>query len=157
MVQAVHNMLKICMDSKVQIKIELFKLMKSLMMACIPQMVIDVLLPLAAEHKNAKMREDVVNFVIFALLTFPSREFDLPEITSSIVPCLLDTKRRVRQAGLECMAIIHQVSKNGSLPNRAFPKEIDTGIDRICLRGRHCREQKKCRGSNTSKAVAPII
>lgn len=105
-------MLKICMDSKVQIKIELFKLMKSLMMACIPQMVIDVLLPLAAEHKNAKMREDVVNFVIFALLTFPSREFDLPEITSSIVPCLLDTKRRVRQAGMECTAIIHQVCVN---------------------------------------------
>lgn len=106
--QTVHNLLKICIDSKVQIKIELFKLMKLLMMVCSPQIVVDILLP-AADHKNAKMREDVINFVIFALLTFPSQEFDMPEITNSIVPCLIDTKRRVRQAGLECIALIHQV------------------------------------------------
>ena len=108
-VQTVHNILKICLDSKVQIKIELFRLIKAMMKAATPQSVIDVLLP-ELEHRNARMREDVVNFVIFALLTFPSQEFDLTEICFCITPCLLDTKRRVRQAGLECMAIIHQVS-----------------------------------------------
>ena len=85
--------------------------MKALMMcAGNPQMVIDVLLPEMEQYKQAKMREDVVNFIIFALLTFPSQEFDLAEICATVVPCLLDTKRRVRQAGLECMAVIHQVS-----------------------------------------------
>ena len=107
-VQTVHNLLKISVDAKVQIKIELFRLVKSMMKASTPQMVIDVLLP-ELEHKNARMREDVVNFIIFALLTFPSQEFNLLEICVCVTPCLLDTKRRVRQAGLECMAIIHQV------------------------------------------------
>ena len=110
-VQTVHNLLKISVDAKVQIKIELFRLVKSMMKASTPQMVIDVLLP-ELEHKNARMREDVVNFIIFALLTFPSQEFNLVEICVCVTPCLLDTKRRVRQAGLECMAIIHQVSPN---------------------------------------------
>jgi hypothetical protein len=107
-VQTVHNLLRICTDSKIQIKIELFKLMKAVMLACEVQHVIDILLP-DIQHKNAKMREDVANFVIFALLTFPSQEFDLNEICVHMTPCLLDTKRRVRQAGLECLALIYQV------------------------------------------------
>ncbi len=97
------------MDSKLQIKIELYNLIKSLMMACTPQAVIEVMLP-SVEHKNAKMREDVINFVIYGLLTFPSKEFDLPEIVDGVVPSLLDNKRRVRQAAFECVAVIHQVS-----------------------------------------------
>ena len=104
-------MLKICAESKVQIKIELFRLLKATMKAANPQMVMDILLP-EIEHRNARMREDVVNFVIFALLTFPSIEFNLIEICACMTPCLLDTKRRVRQAGLECIATIHQVSAN---------------------------------------------
>ena len=83
--------------------------MKAVMLATGPQTVVDVILP-EIEHKNARMREDVVNFIIFALLTFPSKEFLMDEICAAILPTLLDTKRRVRQAGLECMAIIHQVS-----------------------------------------------
>jgi hypothetical protein len=82
--------------------------MKAVMLACEVQHVIDILLP-DIQHKNAKMREDVANFVIFALLTFPSQEFDLNEICVHMTPCLLDTKRRVRQAGLECLALIYQV------------------------------------------------
>ena len=107
-VQSVHNILKISVDSRIQIKIELFRLMKAMMKVSTPQVVIDVLLP-ELEHRNPRMREDVVNFVIFALLTFPSQEFNLTEICTCVTPCLLDTKRRVRQAGLECMATIHQV------------------------------------------------
>ena len=115
LIQAVHNILKVCLDSKVQIKIELFHLMKGLMRVCTPQMVIDVLLPELPQAtmvapKNAKMCEDVINFVILALLTFPSLEFDLFQICSAIAPSLLHAKRRVRQAAFESMAIIHQVS-----------------------------------------------
>jgi hypothetical protein len=29
------------------------------------------------DHKNGRMREDIINFIIFALLTFPSDAFDL--------------------------------------------------------------------------------
>ena len=82
-VQVVHNLLKISCDAKVQIKIELFNLMKAVMLSAGPQVVVDVLMP-EIDHKNARMREDVINFIIFALLTFPSKEFDMIEICASI-------------------------------------------------------------------------
>ncbi len=52
------------------------------------------------------MSEDVLNIVVFALLTFPSYEFDLKNIAATIVPTLVDPKRRVRQASQECVAIL---------------------------------------------------
>ena len=55
------------------------------------------------------MREDVINFIIVALLKFPSQEFDLFQLCSAIAPCLLHAKRRVRQAAFESLAIIYQV------------------------------------------------
>jgi hypothetical protein len=47
-----------------------------------------------------------LNIVVFALLTFPSYEFDLKNIAATIVPTLVDPKRRVRQASQECVAIL---------------------------------------------------
>jgi len=44
------------------------------------------------------MREDILNIVMYALLTFPSYEFDLKNIAATVVPTLVDPKRRVRQA-----------------------------------------------------------
>ena len=52
------------------------------------------------------VREDVLNVVVFALLTFPSYEFDLKNIAATVVPTLVDPKRRVRQASQECVAIL---------------------------------------------------
>ena len=54
LIQAVHNILKISLDAKVQIKIESIRLMKELMRACTPQLVLDFLIP-ELEHKNAKV------------------------------------------------------------------------------------------------------
>ena len=56
--------------------------------------------------QRASVREDVLNIVVFALLTFPSYEFDLKNIAATIVPTLVDPKRRVRQASQECVAIL---------------------------------------------------
>ena len=88
-----------------------------------PQMVIDALLP-ELVHKNAKMREDVVNFVIYGLLTFPSKEFDAAVICRDVVNCLLDQKRRVRQAGFECLALIHQVHQYTSNTSQIYCEYI---------------------------------
>ena len=93
-----------------QIKIECIRVMKILMKVCTPQSVIDILLP-ELSQKNAKIREDVVNFVIVALLKFPSQEFDLLQVCSAISPSLIHAKRRVRQSAFECMATIHQVGQ----------------------------------------------
>jgi hypothetical protein len=38
--------------------------------------------------------------IMFGLLTFPSNEFDLKNMAATVVPTLLDPKRRVRQAAL---------------------------------------------------------
>ena len=56
--------------------------------------------------QRAAVREDVLNMVVFALLTFPSYEFDLKNIAATIVPTLVDPRRRVRQASQECVAIL---------------------------------------------------
>jgi hypothetical protein len=49
------------------------------------------------DHKNGRMREDIVNFIIFALLTFPSDAFDFDDLIQMFGPLFLDPKRRVRQ------------------------------------------------------------
>ena len=105
MEQATFNLLKISLDSKPQIKIELYKLMKIIMKSWKPMNVIDLLLD-ELDHKNPKMREDIIIYVIFALLQFPGGDFDLSDIASRITPSISDPKRRVRQASLEVMAVI---------------------------------------------------
>ena len=47
------------------------------------------------------VREAILNLTMFALLTFPSYEFDLKNIAASVVPTLVDPKRRVRQVNIE--------------------------------------------------------
>ena len=54
------------------------------------------------------MREDIVNFIIFALLTFPSDAFDFDSMIKMMGPLFLDPKRRVRQACLEAISIMAQ-------------------------------------------------
>ena len=54
------------------------------------------------------MREDAINVIIFALLTFPSTEFDLEHLVNNIAPYVTDQKKRVRQASMECIALLSQ-------------------------------------------------
>lgn len=72
------------------------------------------------------MREDAINVVIFALLTFPSTEFDLEDHVITIAPYVTDQKKRVRQASMECIALLSQclgptkVSSNVNI--NSFPR-----------------------------------
>ena len=84
----------------------MFKLIKSLMMISGCQMVIDVFLP-QLEHKQAKMREDVINFILFALLTFPSKEFgmcDPCENFKRLPEQLIPGQKTDLQSGISCRA-----------------------------------------------------
>jgi hypothetical protein len=45
-----------------------------------------------------QVREDVLIYAIFALLTFPSTDFALESLVTRAAPALNDGKRRVRQA-----------------------------------------------------------
>ena len=62
-----------------------------------------------------KMREDCINVIIFALLTFPSTEFNLEDLVATIGPHVTDSKRRVRQASMECLALLSQCLGSGKV------------------------------------------
>ena len=57
-------------ESKPQVKSELYHVMRELMVCSGPMKVIEFLAE-DLNHKNAKMREDILIYIIFALLTFP--------------------------------------------------------------------------------------
>ena len=67
------------------------------------------------QHKNSKVRQETLNIIIAALLTFPSYAFDLPGVCKMVAPTLTDGKRQVRQAALECLSVIAQAMGPGRL------------------------------------------
>lgn len=101
-------------DNKIVIRQENMKVLMQLMQILSPKAVLNVLTS-SLQHRNSRVREETVNVVIAALLTFPSSDFDLPELTRAIAPALVDSKRRVRQAALEAFAVIAQAMGPGRL------------------------------------------
>ncbi|KAL8617598.1 hypothetical protein ACOMHN_033144 [Nucella lapillus] len=66
-------------------------------------------------HRNSRVRQEAVNIIIAALLTFPRYEFELPSICLAVGPTLIDIRRQVRQAALECFALLAQALGPGHL------------------------------------------
>ncbi len=95
----------IMVDSKPHVKIELYRVTKALMKCTGAMEVLDVMLD-EVDNKNPRTREDILIYVIFALLTFPSADFDLDDLVERLAPTLVDPKRRVRQGALECLATV---------------------------------------------------
>lgn len=94
-------------DNKNVMKQTNMQVFKKLMQNLSPKQVLKVL-KVNIKHRNSRVREETLNVIIAALLTFPSNEFDLPELTSNVAPALIDPKRRVRHAALEAFAVISQ-------------------------------------------------
>ncbi|KAI8801967.1 armadillo-type protein [Cladochytrium replicatum] len=65
---------------------------------------------LSKHHNNtntdANIREEIVNIVSTALLTFPTYELDVPALVADLTTLLLDPKSRVRYVTVEAYAII---------------------------------------------------
>ncbi|XP_074631934.1 TOG array regulator of axonemal microtubules protein 1-like isoform X2 [Acropora palmata] len=101
-------------DNKIVIRQENMKVLMQLMQILSPREVLSVLTS-NLQHRNSRVREETVNVYIAALLTFPSSDFSLPDITNSIAPALVDSKRRVRQAALEAFAVIAQAMGPGRI------------------------------------------
>lgn len=101
-------------DNKIVIRQENMKVLMQLMQILSPEAVLSVLAD-NLQHRNSKVREETVNVFIAALLTFPSSDFNLPDLTNSIAPALVDSKRRVRQAALEAFAVIAQAMGPGRI------------------------------------------
>lgn len=60
--------------------------------------------------RSSKFRENSLQMVIFALLTFPSTYFDVVNCVERTAKAALDRKKRVRQAALDVLAVLGQIS-----------------------------------------------
>lgn len=72
--------------------------------------------------RSSKFRENSLQMVIFALLTFPSTYFDVTNCVERTAKAALDRKKRVRQASLDVLAILGQISS---------PKTVIEGVSRV--------------------------
>lgn len=114
--------IKVLGDNKIVTKQEYMKVYMGLMKQVRPQKILDILLD-NIKHKNSRVREEILNIVIASLLTFPSEDFNLPNLCQVVAPTLTDSKRRVRHAALEAFAVL--ASSFGS--NKTFLiKAVDT-------------------------------
>ncbi|XP_069064723.1 TOG array regulator of axonemal microtubules protein 1 isoform X2 [Pleurodeles waltl] len=96
---------KVLGDNKTIVRQEYMKTYMMLMKVVGPQNVLCLLLE-HVKHKQSRVREEVVNITIVALLTYPSEYFNLPQLSRDIAPCLVDSKRKVRHAALEAFAVL---------------------------------------------------
>jgi hypothetical protein len=60
--------------------------------------------------RSSKFRENALQMVIYALLTFPSTYFDVANCVERTAKAALDRKKRVRQAALDVLAVLGQIS-----------------------------------------------
>ena len=64
-------------------------------------------------HKNWRVRQETLNIIIMLLIINPSYMFELGSLCQSIVHTLIDPKKHVRWAALECFALIAQTMGAG--------------------------------------------
>lgn len=67
--------------------------------------------------RSSKFRENALQMVIFALVTFPSTYFDISNCVERTTKAALDRKKRVRQASLDVLAILGQISSPRTVIN----------------------------------------
>lgn len=94
-------------DSRVVVREYNIKVLYRIMFSLPPQMILDSLLE-NKFHRNPKVREEILNRVSAGVIMFPRSEFNLPRLVAHVSPLLLDSKRCVRIAALETMAVIGQ-------------------------------------------------
>ncbi|XP_071163839.1 TOG array regulator of axonemal microtubules protein 1-like isoform X40 [Mytilus edulis] len=102
-------------DNKIVVRQAVMKVAIKMMQSYQAKPVLSVILENNLTHKNSRVRQETINILIAALLTFPSYDFDLPKICKTIAPLLTDSKRQVRQAVLECFAVIAQAMGQGRM------------------------------------------
>ncbi|XP_050721926.1 TOG array regulator of axonemal microtubules protein 1-like [Eriocheir sinensis] len=106
--QLVHAVRKHVGDSKVVVRIENMRVFRKLLQAASPAAVVPILCDALISHRSSRVREDSLNLIIYALMTFPSYEFDLKSLADCVSVAVVDPKRRVRHAALECLAAVAQ-------------------------------------------------
>ncbi|GMT08806.1 hypothetical protein PFISCL1PPCAC_103, partial [Pristionchus fissidentatus] len=70
-----------------------------------PKAVVAVVCPFL-EHKNSRVREEVLNILTASLLVVPPSKMNLSAVANLLVPRLVDPKRRVRLAAFEQLSVL---------------------------------------------------
>ncbi|XP_068577661.1 TOG array regulator of axonemal microtubules protein 1-like isoform X2 [Cebidichthys violaceus] len=102
--QIVLVALKALGDTHTVTRNEYMNVFRQLMKTLAPQQVLDLVTG-NLKHKNSRVREDVLNIVMAAMLTHPRKDFNIPKLCFEVAPYLADSKRKVRHAALELFAV----------------------------------------------------
>lgn len=104
--------LKALGDTRAVTRNEYHNVFQQLMKTTPPQQVLDLIIG-NLKHKNSRVREDVLNIVMAALLTHPRKDFNIPKLCFEVSPYLVDNKKKVRHAALELFAVFDHYLDTG--------------------------------------------
>jgi len=119
-------------DKNAMVRKSIMQRTMSLMHATSPADVINNLVSNNMSHRIWRVRQFSLDVIIAALLKRPSNDFDLPFICEVATKALLDQKRAVRLAAMECIAVIGQamgVSRQQVLISVVDQIEMETNSD----------------------------
>lgn len=102
--QIVLVALKALGDTRTITRNEYMNVFRQLMKTVAPQQILDLVI-CNLKHKNSRVREDVLNIIMAAMLTHPRKDFNIPKLCFEVAPYLADSKRKVRHATLELFAV----------------------------------------------------
>ena len=122
-----HAISKLFADDRFVVRTEAASVFQTLLTKASPDEVISIMCRQDLKNKSCRTRENCLNMITGALLAFPSNTFNLDILCTYIVPSLLDSRRRVKQAAMECVSAIAQNlgSENMSvLMNRVYDLEV---------------------------------
>lgn len=102
--QIVLVALKALGDTRTLTRNEYTNVFRQLMKSVAPQQILDHVIG-NLKHKNSRVREDVLNIIMAAMLTHPRKDFNIPKLCFEVAPYLADSKKKVRHAALELFAV----------------------------------------------------
>lgn len=91
-------------DTRTITRSEYMNVFRQLIRTVAPQQVLDLVI-CNLKQNNSRVRGDVLNIIMAAMLTHPRKDFNIPKLCFEIAPYLADNKRKVRHAALELFAI----------------------------------------------------
>lgn len=104
--------LKALGDTRTITRNEYMNVFRQLMKVVAPQQILDLVIG-NLKQKNSRIREDVLNIIITALLTHPRKNFNIHKLCHEVAPYLTDSKRKVRLAALELFAVLDHCLDTG--------------------------------------------
>jgi hypothetical protein len=93
-------------DTNVMVRKSIVQHVMSLVQVVPPADVIGIITSDNMSHRSWRVRQSTIDIVTTALLKHPSNDFDLPSICEVVTYALLDPKRAVRHAAMECVAVM---------------------------------------------------